>query len=143
MEKKTIEQKVVERLLKESYPLKLLNGLLYLSEQIFTDGGYSEEEIQKIAPFLKGADLSIESLKQIRTAIKEKLIEQINARAEADAGSLYELAILIFALSNLTYSKKGLKDYPKIRFCYDCIKLVVTLDTNKEQKKMLENLKAI
>lgn len=78
MEKKSIEQKVVERLLKEPYPLRVLNGLLILSEQISTNGGYSEEEIQESVPFLKGADLRIESLEQIRNSIKEKLIEQIN-----------------------------------------------------------------
>lgn len=143
MEKKSIEQKVVERLLKEPYPLRVLNGLLILSEQISTNGGYSEEQIQESAPFLKGADLSIGSLKQIRNSIKEKLIEQINARAEADIGSLYELAILIFALKNLDFSKNGLKDNPKIKFCYDYLKVIVTLDTDAEQKKMIENLKYI
>ncbi len=87
--------------------------------------------------------MRIESLEQIRNSIKEKLIEQINARAEADIGSLYELAILIFALKNLDFSKNGLKDNPKIKFCYDYLKVIVTLDTDAEQKKMIENLKYI
>lgn len=146
MEKKSIEKKVIERLSSDLYPQRLLNGLVYLNEQTKT-GMYKMEEIQQLVPFLRGNTCGISELRTLRRNLRRQLVERINALAEADIGTLYDLAVLIFALINLTGSLKKdkglLKANPKINFCYDYVKLILVLDTENEQKKMLKNLKKI
>lgn len=146
MERKSIEKKVVKRLLSHSYPSKLLNGLLCLNEQI-ERASYTNEELLQLASFLKGTSLEISELKKLRANIKKELADRINALAESDIGTLYDIAILIFALSKLTFSPKRekelLKTNPKINFCCDYIMMLPYLDTDYQQKKMLQHLKEI
>lgn len=146
MEKKSIEKKVLARLLSRSYPLKLLNGLLCLNEQI-ERASYTNEELLQLASFLKGTSLEISELKKLRANIKKELVNRINALAESDIGTLYDIAILIFALSDLTSSPKRekelLKTNSKINFCCAYIEMLSRLDTDYQQKEMLQYLKEI
>ena len=135
-------------LLGSQYPARTLDGLAYLREQVVSEKSvYSDEQLLKIAPFLKGYDLNQPALESIQDKLTKKLIYIINDLAEKDySGQLYELLVLLIGLGNLTTgslpkTKELPKNNPKINFCMDYLDLILSLPTKRERKRMILNLK--
>lgn len=142
MEEKSIEKKVIKRILSSKYPKKYLQALLIIEEQIKRNGIYPNEEMKILVPFLKETDFENEKLKKFQKSLSKQLIKKINTLAEKDKVTYYDIAILIFALDNLTGCFKKLnKKNPKIAFCCDYIEMIAILDSDKSMKKRLLYLK--
>lgn len=140
----SIEEKVIERLLGNSYPEDLLESLCVLEEHTLRMN-YTDEELIQYIPFLRGTDLKISSIQKIRKNLREQLIETINAFAEWDMGTTYEIAVLIYAVQNISYkSEKGKgihKRNKRISFCYDYVDMVTSLCEIAKIRKFIQYLK--
>lgn len=144
MKKKSIEKKVIKRILSDKYPKKYLGALLTINEQIESDGIYPNTDMKVLVPFLKEPYFEIEKLKKFQKSLRKKIIKKINTLAEKDKVTYYDIAILVFALDNLTGTLKNLnKKNSKIAFCCDYIGMIINLDSDKAMKKRLLYLKKI
>ena len=83
-------------------------------------------------------------MQEIRVKIEEnkKTLQKLLKNKDNQIPTYYDIAILIFALDNLTGCFKKLnKKNPKIAFCCDYIEMIAILDSDKSMKKRLLYLK--
>lgn len=100
--------KVIKRLLSKNYPEKMLKALTVLEDYTVNKQLYYEEDmIMKAIPFLKETGYNFRQIQKLRKGLRQELIEQINARAEAEVGDKYNIGILILALKYVSHGSEG------------------------------------
>lgn len=105
-----IIRKVIKRLLSKKYPQDLLKSLTLLEDYTINKQLYYEEEmITKAVPFLKETRYNYKQIQTLRKELRQELVQQINARAEAEVGSKYDIGMLLLALKYVSHGTEGLK----------------------------------
>lgn len=144
MKEQSIVGEVINRLLSEPYPTELLGNSLAVLEEYAREKSYTNKEIEEYVPFLKKTDLKISTVRRIRKEMRKELVARINS-FEENGSSIYEVAILMYALQVISYSSekgKGIhKRNPKIGFCYDYVSMLLNICDMKEVEKMMKYLR--
>lgn len=146
---KSIEERVIERLLSKLYPQNLLNALSALEEYTLSTDYSEKEGLIKQIYFLKGTRLTFSEIRSLRKSIRRKLVNEINAIAKQDNDkNAYEISVLIYALHKLSHQSEGVKGIykrnPNIQYYSEFVERMINLLGDECNRKIcIKNLKLL